>query len=101
VELKDRIASIDANLNDLQSGLEACSRAAEILHIDTTKFTDLANRPLLRAVTRHVKDLQAVARDQRMALAELRDTISGLLHELKRSQSAVRPPPAMAADQEP
>ncbi len=101
MELKDRIAHIDANLDDLQSGLEACSRAAETLHTDTTKFIDLASTPLLRAVTRHVTDLQAVARDQRMALQELRETISRLLQELKRSQIAVRPPPAIAIEQGP
>jgi len=38
VNLRNRMAGIDANLDDLQAGVEASSRAADILQRDTTKF---------------------------------------------------------------
>jgi hypothetical protein len=47
----------------------------------------LLNAPVLRVVVRHVKDLQACARDQRAAMQELREGI-------------VRPPPIMEADRQ-
>jgi hypothetical protein len=87
------MAGIDTNLDDLQAGLEASSRAADALQSDTTKFDGLLKAPLLRAVVRHVKELQACARDQRVALQELRDGISRLQEELTRSARAVKPPP--------
>jgi hypothetical protein len=94
------MAGIDANLDDLQAGIEACSRAADALHTDTTKFNGLLNTPLLRAVVRHVKELQACACDQRVAMQELREGISRLQQELKRSSGAVRPPPLTATEQQ-
>jgi len=87
------MAGIHANLDDLQSGIEASSRAVDTLQIDTTKSNGLGNTPFLRAVVRHVKELQSCARDQREAMQELRDGITRLQRELKRSQRAVRPPP--------
>ena len=93
MHLKARMAGIAANLDDLQSGIEAGSRAADTLQTDTTKFSGLLNAPLLRAGVRHVKNLQACARDQRVAMQELREGISRLQQELKRSKGAVRPPP--------
>jgi len=90
--------SIDANLDDLQSGIEACSRAANTLKADTTKFNgSFINTPLLRTVVQHVKDLQACACDQRAAMQELREGISRLQEELKRSNGGVRPPPLASA----
>jgi ABC-type transporter Mla subunit MlaD len=86
------MTTIDANLDDLQSGIEASSRAADILQADTTKFNGLLNAPLLRAVAQHVKDLQACARHQEAAMHELRDGIARLQQELQRSNSMVRPP---------
>jgi len=97
VNLKDRMANIDANLDDVQSGVEASSRAADTLIADTTKFYGLVNAPLLRAVVRHVKNQQACARDQRAALTELRDNIRGLQKELNRSKDVVRSPPAISS----
>ena len=87
------MAGIAANLDDLQSGIEAGSRAADTLQADTTKFNGQLNAPLLRAVVRHVKNLQACAHDQRVAMQELREGISRLQQELKGSKNAVRPPP--------
>ena len=94
MDLKDRMAGIDANLDDLQAGIEASSRAADTLHTDTTKFDGLPNATLLREVVRHVKDLQSCARDQQAAMQELREGIARLQQELKRSNGAGRPPPS-------
>jgi len=62
-----RMAGIDANLDDLQAGVEASSRAADSLHTDTTKFDGFLQGPLLRSVLRHVQELCVCARDQRVA----------------------------------
>ena len=97
MKLRDRIAGIEANLDDLQAGIEAGSRAADTLQADTAKCNGLLNKPLLRTVVRHVKDLQACARDQREAMQELREGIARLQQELKRSNGAVRPPPIREA----
>jgi len=91
------MAGIDVNLDDLQAGVEACSRAANTLQRDATKFDRLLKAPLLRAVLRHVKELQECARDQRAALQELRDGVSRLQHELTRSP-AVKPPPLAVSE---
>ena len=96
MNLKDRLANIDANLDDLQAGVEACSRAAQTLATDTTRFDRLLRLPLVRGVVRHIKDLQAGTRDQRGALKELRASINGLQQELKRSK-VLRPPPVTAS----
>jgi hypothetical protein len=91
------MAGIDTNLDDLQSGIEACSRAATTLQTDTTKCNGSLSAPLLRAMVRHVKELVACAQDQRAAMQELREGITRLQHELKRSNGAGRPPPAVAS----
>src|SRR5262249_10275283 len=93
LNLRARMAGIDANLDDLQAGVEASSRAANTLESDTTKFDGLLKAPLLRAVLQHVKELQACTRDQRAALEELRDGISRLQAELTRTPDVVKPPP--------
>ena len=98
VNLNDRMAGIAANLDDLQSGLEASSRATATLHTDTTKFKPLLAAPLLRSVVRHMKELRECALDQRAALQELRDSVAQLREELWSPQGAVRPPRAIAAD---
>jgi hypothetical protein len=93
------MAGIDANLDDLQSGMEASSRAAENLHTDTTKFDGLLKGPVLRSVLRHVQELRACARDQRGALQELRNSLAKLRNELQFAQrSAIRPTPATVAE---
>ena len=98
MRLMNRMAGIDANMDDLQAGIEAGSRAAETLFKDTTHFSELPNTAFLRAVVRHVTDLQACARDQRVAMQELREGITRLQEELKRSNGAVKPPPSVDAD---
>jgi hypothetical protein len=93
------MAGIDANIDDVQAGAEACSRAADTLNADTAKFNSLLKAPLLRSVVRHVKELQANVRDQRTALRELRNSVARLREELKVARRAgIRPPPAVVAD---
>lgn len=99
MNVREWLASIDANLDDVQAGAEATSRVADTLIADTAKFNGLLKAPLLRAVAQHVKDLQACAGDQRAALDELRNSLARLREELKVAQRAViRPPPLSAAD---
>jgi hypothetical protein len=99
VNLRERMAAIDASLDDLQSGMEASSRAADGLRIETTKFNGLLKAPLIRSVVRRVKDLRACARDQRAALRELRNSFARLREELRIAQrAAFRPPPTASPD---
>jgi hypothetical protein len=92
------MAGIGANLDDLQSGMEASSRAADSLHTDTTKFDGLLKEPLLQSVLRHVQELRACARDQRAALRELRNAVARLHRELQIAQRAIGPPATASAD---
>lgn len=102
MNLKDRMAAIDVNLDDLQSGVEASSRAADALHTDAAGFNKILKRfknvPLIGSLVRRAAELQACARDQRAALRELREDISRLQKDLTRSSGTVRPPRASAAD---
>jgi hypothetical protein len=68
-------------------------RAVATLLTDTTKFNGVLNTPLLRDVVRHVRELRTCARDQRAAMRELREGVTRLQDELKRSNGAIRPPP--------
>ena len=99
MNLRERMAGIDANLDDVQAGAEATSRAANTLIEDTGRFNGQLKGPLLRAVTRHVKELRACAGDQRAALSELRKSLAGLRHALRLAQrEAIRPPPPSLVD---
>lgn len=101
MKLRDRLAGIDANLDDVQAGAEACSRAANTLIADTSRMDGHLKGPLREAVTKHLKDLQACAREQRTALRELRAAIALLRGELTAPKRAGnRPPPLAATDQE-
>ena len=95
MNLKNCIESITTNLDDLQSGLEACTRAVDILHADSVKLDGLVGDPLRRSVARHIRQARACARDQRTALRELRESIANLRKELQPRKRAVRPPPAV------
>jgi hypothetical protein len=95
VKLTHRIASIAANLDDLQSGLEACARAADTLHADTEKLGGLVGGSLRRSLTRHMREVRLCARDQRVALRELRKSIAMLCKELQSSAAVVCLPSAV------
>ena len=99
MRLRDRLASIDANLDDVQSGAEACSRTARTLIADTSRLDGHLKGPIGQALTRHLKDLQACVRDQRTALRGLRASLALLRDELAVSkQAASRPPPRAASE---
>jgi hypothetical protein len=83
------MAGIAANLDDLQSGIEASSRASDALQANTTKFNGQLSAPLLRSVLRNVKALVSCARDQREALQELRESVARLQEELKQPAAAM------------
>jgi hypothetical protein len=95
------MAAIDTNIDDVQAGAEATSRAADTLIADTAQLDGLLERTLLCSVARHVKELQACAGDQRNALEELRNSLARLRQELKLAQrAAIRPPPLSMLDPE-
>ena len=61
MNLRERLAGIDTNLDDVQAGAEATSRAADTLIADTAKFNGQLKGPLLRAVARHRSALRRSA----------------------------------------
>jgi hypothetical protein len=98
MNLRERIAGIDASVDDVQSVMEAASRAADALQTDISKFDGHLGAPLLRSVLQHVKDLQLCARDQRAAMQELRNAVARLRQGLKLAKrNAIRPPPLTSA----
>jgi hypothetical protein len=101
LDLKDRMAGIDANLDDLQSGIEASSRIADALHSDAAGFAEvlkqIRNAPVIESLLRRAAELQVAARDQHGIIQELRDAIERLQAELKLSQPMVRPPPPLSS----
>ena len=99
MKLRDRLAGIDANLDDVQAGAEACSRAADTLIGVTSRLNGNLKGPLAQALTRNAKDLQACSSDQRTALRELRASLALLRDELTvPRRAAIRPPPLTAAN---
>ena len=100
MKLRDRLAAIDTNLDDVQAGAEACSRAADTLMADTSKLNGSLKGREGEALARHAKDLQAGARDQRTALRELRTSLAQLRDELDiPKRAAIRPPSLPSPDQ--
>jgi len=85
--VKHRLAGIDANLDDLQAGVEAFVRAAEALHTDAAKYhkilKQLKNAPFIRSLTKRLGELEEFARDQEGTLRELREHIDRLQEGLR------------------
>ena len=103
VNVKNRLAGIDANLDDLQAGAEACTRAAESLHNDAVKFDQILKRikdaPFIASLLKRLGDLEVFARDQEGTLQELREHIDRLQEGLRAGSFGVRSPGvATAAD---
>jgi len=102
VTLRDRLNSIDVNVDDVQSGVEAGSRETE--HICETVHTfglgkaRVERNDLVATLARHSNELRQCVRDQRGALSELRQALTGLREELSGSTLPVRPPQPHAAD---
>jgi hypothetical protein len=82
------MAGIDTNLDDLQSGVEACTRAARSIQrdaaaVDQRVSKQIEHADLIGLLVRRAKELQACALDQSGALRELRQNIVLLRAELK------------------
>ena len=102
MSVKDQLTGIDANLDDLESGVDAGSREANHIRqtaakIERLQLKALESADLLGRLVRHAQELQVCVRDQRAALQELRATVAQLHEELKASSVAVRPLPAASA----
>jgi hypothetical protein len=101
LNLKNRLAGIDTNLDDLQAGVEACTRAAEALHTDALKFDKilkrLKNAPLIGSLLKRARELEVFARDQEGTLQELRKQIDRLQEGLRREIFEAGPPRLAAA----
>jgi len=88
----NRLKTIEANLDDLQAGAEACSRAANKIDADVVKCDGSLKPSLRRSLVDHVHDVLTCMRDQRAVVRELRRSISELRHE-ETVRRAVDPPP--------
>jgi hypothetical protein len=91
LNLDNRLRAIEANLDDLQAGVEACSRAANKIDAETVKSNGLLKTSLHRSLLDHVKDLLICVRDQRVVVQELRRSLVELRHE-ETARQAVHPP---------
>ena len=103
MNVKDRLAGIDANLDDLQAGVEACARATEALHTDAAKYhkilKQIKNAPFIRSLMKRLGELEVFARDQEGTLQELREHVDRLQEGLRAgSFEAGLPRVATAAD---
>lgn len=88
------MASIAANLDDVQASAEASSRTVDVLQKATASLDGHIDAPLLRSVRAYIKKLQVCGRDQRAALQELRTSIARLRNEMRLSDGGVKLPPA-------
>jgi prefoldin subunit 5 len=99
--VKDRLAGIDANLDDLQAGIEACARTAEALHTDAAKYhkilKQIKNAPFIRSLMKRLGELEMFAHDQEGTLQELREHIDRLQDGLRAGSFEVRSPRVAAA----
>ena len=93
MDWKERLASINANLDDLQSGVEGGCRAADGVRRDTAAMngtpTHHGNGNLLRSLTQHAIDVETCASHQRGAMRELRQNIAKLGRELNATKLGV------------
>jgi prefoldin subunit 5 len=101
LNVKHRLAGIDANLDDLQAGIEACARTAEALHSDAAKhhkiLKQIKNAPFIRSLMKRLGELEVFARDQEGTLQELREHIDRLQDGLRAGSFEVRSPRVAAA----
>ena len=102
MNLKDRFAGIDANLDDLQSGIEASSRVADALHSDAAGYCQalkwIKDAPAIESLVRRAAELQVSARDQSAVIHELREAIARLHEEVQPSKGTIAGPQSTAAD---
>ena len=87
MDWQDRLASITANLDDLQAGVEGGSRAADGVRHDIATINGtavrLADIGVLASLTRNAKAVEVCASHQRGAMRELRQNVARLGRELK------------------
>jgi hypothetical protein len=83
---RDRLASINANLEDLQAGIEAGSRAADGVCRDVAAINgtavQFADGGVIGSLSRHAQEVEACASHQRGAMRELRENLAQLGREL-------------------
>jgi hypothetical protein len=84
MDMRDIIANIDTNLDDLRSGVDACARSANHLRVEVAAVDDGANEAM-KSVLARSEELRSWAHDQRGAIRELRENITLLRAELKRA----------------
>ena len=88
----DRMSGIEASLDDLQAGIEACSRRAKSLHAATAKCNGLVKAPILESIVEEATELLACTREQHAVIDDLRHAIA----QIRTGESgghAIRPPP--------
>jgi uncharacterized protein YPO0396 len=88
----ERMARIAATLDDLQAGIEACSRHAKNLHAATAKCNSLVKAPILESMAEEATELLACAREQHAVIDDLRHAIEQIRTDRSGGQ-AIRPPP--------
>jgi hypothetical protein len=102
VNLKNRLAGIDATIDDLQSAVEASSRTADALHSDAAGFSQILkwikDAPAIESVVRRAAELQVSVRDQGGVIQDLREAVTRLQEELQFSKGTLGPPLRSAAD---
>jgi len=83
MDWKERFVSINANLDDLQSGVEGGCRAADSVRRDAAAMNGSPpDSNLLRSLTEHAIELETCTSHQRGAMRELRQNIARLAREL-------------------
>jgi len=89
------MAGIETNLHDLQSCVEACTRAAHTIQIAATAFEQHVSQQngqsdFIAVLVARASEVQACARDQVGALRELRQNLALLRAELTLSDTPQR-----------
>jgi hypothetical protein len=88
MSLKPAFVGVAANLDDYQLGLDALSRSADSLEVETENSGWRSHTPLGHLFSRHLKDLRTRAQEQRAVLQALRNDITRLQDELARTAGA-------------
>jgi ABC-type transporter Mla subunit MlaD len=91
------VESIETNLDDLQSCVDAANRVAETLATDVTSVNRLfashkQHESISGNLVKQAKALTSCVRDQREALSELRHSVARLQQELKALLAAAKQP---------
>jgi hypothetical protein len=87
MDLRDRLAGINANLDDLQAGIEGSARAADGVSsaaaaINGTAPSQLGSDDLMKSLTHHAREAESCANHQRGVLRELRQNFARLQREV-------------------